>query len=81
MEKSVNGKVRKEVIIIGDSMLSNFNSRGLSKSKKVDVLNFPGVTSNSLIGKIDDVLNQKPESLIFHVRWHKRPHKRNQSFK
>ena len=31
MEKSINGKARKEVIIIGDSMFKNINSRGLSK--------------------------------------------------
>ena len=67
MEKSINGKARKEVIIIGDSMLNNINNRGLSKSKKVEVLNFPGATSKDIIGKIDDVLNQKPESLIVHV--------------
>ena len=67
MEKSINGKARKEVIIIGDSMLNNINNRGLSKSKKVEVLNFPGATSKDIIGKIEDVLNQKPESLIVHV--------------
>ena len=52
MEKSVNGKVRKEVIIIGDSMLSNFNSRGLSKSKKVDVLNFLEQQATTLSEKL-----------------------------
>ena len=67
MEKSVNDKVRKEVIIIGESMLNNIKSQGLSKSKKVEVLNFPGATSRDIVGKIDDVLNQKPESLIVHV--------------
>ena len=58
MEKSINDKARKEVIIIGGSMLNNVNSRVLSKSKKVEVLNFPGATSNEIVGKIDDVLNQ-----------------------
>ena len=68
MEKSTNDKARKEVIIIGVSMLNNINSCGLSKLKKVEVLNSPGATSNDIVGKIDDVLNQKPESLIVHVR-------------
>ena len=67
MKKLISGKAIKEVIIIGDSMLNNINSRVLSKSKKVKVLNFPGTTSNDIVGKIDDVLNQKPESLIIHV--------------
>ena len=57
MKKSINDKTKKEVIIIGDSMLNNINNRGLSKSKKVEVLNFQGATSSDIIGKIDDVLN------------------------
>ena len=67
MEKSINGKTRKEIIIIGDSMLNNINNRGLSKSKKVEVLNFPGATRKDIIEIIDVVLNQKPESLNVHV--------------
>ena len=43
------------------------NSRGLSKSKEVDVLNFPGATSSDVLTKIDDVLNKKPASLIVRV--------------
>ena len=39
-------KKRENVIIIGDSMLNNINSRGLSKSKKVTVINHPGATSD-----------------------------------
>ena len=46
----------------------NINSRGLSKSKTFEVLNFPRAASNEILGKIDDVLNQKPESLIVYVR-------------
>ena len=49
-------------------MLNNINSRGLSKSKTFEVLNFPKAASNEILGKIDDVLNQKPESLIVYVR-------------
>ena len=48
-------------------MLSNINSCGLSKSKEVDVLDFPGATSADILTKIDDVLNKKPASLIVHA--------------
>ena len=48
-------------------MLNNINSKGLSKSKKVHVLNIPGAASGDIVVKIDDVLEGKPESLIFHV--------------
>ena len=39
-------------------MLNYINSRGLSKFKKVEVLNYPGATSSDI---------DKPESLMVHV--------------
>ena len=48
-------------------MLNNINARGLSKSKKVDVLNFLGATSSDIVNEIDEVLKGKPESLIIHI--------------
>ena len=47
-------------------MLNNINSRGLSKFKKVEVLNYPGATSSDIIDKIDYTLD-KPELLIVHI--------------
>ena len=47
--------------------MNNINSRGLSKSKEVDVLNFPGGTSADILTNVDDVLNKTPTSLIVHV--------------
>ena len=65
--KKKASKIYQKVVIIGDSMLNNINSRGLSKSKELDVLNFPGATISDVSTKIDDVLNKKPTSLITHV--------------
>ena len=62
-----NEDLLNKVVIIDDSVFSNINSPELSKSKKVDVLNFPGATSADVVTKIDDVLNKKPASLIVHV--------------
>ena len=45
-------------------MLNNVNSRGLSKSKKVEVINFPGATSTDIVEKIDDILEHHPKSLV-----------------
>ena len=59
--------ISNKVVIIVDSMLNNINSRGLSKSKAVDVLNFPGATSSNVLMKIDDLLNKKCTSLIVYV--------------
>ena len=49
-------------------MLNNVISRGLSKSKNVEVINFPGATSTDIVKNIDKILeNQQPKSLIVHV--------------
>ena len=48
-------------------MLNNVNSCGLSKSKKVEVLNFPVATSIDIVKKMEDILEDKPQSLIVHV--------------
>ena len=49
-------------------MLNNVNSRGLLKSKNVEVINFPGATSTDIVEKIDKILeNQQLKSLIVHV--------------
>ena len=45
----------KNVIIIGDSRLNNVNSCKLSKSKKVEVLNFPGATSTDIVNNMDGI--------------------------
>ena len=57
VEISNEDKTRK-VIIIGYTILNNINSRGLSKSKDVKVLNHPGATSSNI---------DTPESLMVHV--------------
>ena len=62
-----NDQETKDVIVVGDSMLNNINCRGLSKSKKVEVLNFSGATSADIADKIDDILEEKPKSVIVHV--------------
>ena len=65
-EKGIEDLSNK-VVVISNFMLNSINSCGLSKSKEVDVLNFPGATSSDVLTKIDDVLNKKPASLIVHV--------------
>ena len=53
--------------IIGDSMLNNINSCGLSKSNKVSVSNFPGATSEDILDEIEDTLKTHPDTLIVHT--------------
>ena len=56
-----------KAVILGDSILNNINGRRLSKTKKVDLLNFPGLTSTDILMKIDDVLDKKPKSIFIYV--------------
>ena len=56
-----------KVMVMDDSMLNNISNHGLSKTKKVDVLNFPGATSTVILTKVDNVLDKKPESIIIYV--------------
>ena len=49
-------------------MLNNINSRGLSKSNKVAVSNFPGATSEDILDEIEDTLKTHPDTLIVHAR-------------
>ena len=57
----------KNIIIMGGSMLNNINSRGLSKSKKVSVSNFPGTTSEDILAEVEDTLKIHPDTLIVHA--------------
>ena len=57
-------KKSKNVIIIGDSMLNNINSRGLSRPKNVFVSTFPGATSEDILVEVEDFLKSHPDTLI-----------------
>ena len=46
-------------------MLNNINSRGLSKSNKVAVSNFPGATSEDILDEIEDTLKTHPDTRSF----------------
>ena len=48
-------------------MLNNINSRGLSKSKKVSVSNFPSGTSKDILDEVEDTLKTQPDTLIVHA--------------
>ena len=59
---------KKKAIVIGDSMVNNINERGLSKSNKVLIKNFPGTTSEKILDEMDEIIKEKPDSIIIHAR-------------
>ena len=68
LEKPVNVNNKKSnLVVLGDSMLNSINGWGISKSKKVYLLNFPRATSSDIMNKTDEELGGKRESLIIDV--------------
>ena len=66
--KNYNKKEKSQnVIIIDDSVLNNINSCRLSKSKKLSVSNFPGVTSENILAEVEDTLKTHPDTLIVYA--------------
>ena len=58
---------KKKIVVTGDSILNGVNEKGLSKSRNVKVKNYPGVASEDILDKIDDLLKVKPDCLLVHV--------------
>ena len=48
-------------------MVNNINERGLSKSNTVLVKTFPGATSKKVLEEMDEIIKEKPDSLIIHA--------------
>ena len=51
----------------GDSKVNGTSEKGLSINYKVKIVNFPGSTSEKILEKLDDIIKEKPEDLIFHA--------------
>ena len=49
-------------------MLNGASEKGLSKTHKVKVINFPGCISEKIVYQLDDLIKEKPDNLIVHVR-------------
>ena len=58
---------KRKIIILGDSLLNAVNEKGLSENHSVKVNNIPGRTSNAILDKLDDFLENKPDGLIVHA--------------
>ena len=45
----------------------NISEKGLSKTRKVRVINFPGGTSENITDQLNDLIKGKPDNLIAHL--------------
>ncbi|XP_067030123.1 uncharacterized protein [Acropora muricata] len=58
---------RKEVFIVGDSILKNLQGRKISRSAKVKVSSFPGCTAIDMRDHIKPTLRKNPDAIVIHV--------------
>ena len=67
MDKDKTTDQKKRVVITGVSMLNGIREKGMSKNHRIKVNNFPGGTSATILEKIDQLVNSKPDCLIVHA--------------
>ena len=58
---------KKEVFIVGDSILKNLQGRKISRSAKVKVSSFPGCTTMDMRDHIKPILRKNPDAIVIHV--------------
>ena len=58
---------KRKIIIVADSLLNGIHEKGLSKNHSVKVNNILGGTSGTILDRLDDFLENKPDGLIVHA--------------
>ena len=61
-----NKKLRRHILIIGDSMVKHIIGPGISKNDQVQVKAHPGATADAIIGYIKPIICQKPDIVFVH---------------
>ena len=54
-------------IITGDSFLNGINEKGLSRDDRVKTKNFPGETTETILEEVEELIKNKPDTLIVHA--------------
>ena len=67
MDKDKTIEQNKRVAITGDSMLNGIHEKGMSKNHRVNVNNFLGGTSATILENIDQLVKGKPDCMTVHV--------------
>ena len=58
---------KKKIVLTGDTMVNNISEKGPNVNQKIKIVNFPGGTSKKILEKLDKIINEQPDDLIFHV--------------
>ena len=62
-----NAGTRLQINIIGDSMLNNISSRGISKTEAVNILNISGLKSSDIVDYTNPSIKNKCDAIVCHV--------------
>ena len=59
-------KKRRNIIVIGDSILNGIEERGHSKNHNVKVRPYPGATTKDIVDHVKPVARKRPDMLLIH---------------
>ena len=48
--------------------MNDINEKGLSKDNRVKMKNFPGETRETILEKVEELVKNRPDTLIVHAR-------------
>ena len=63
----VNSASKKEIIIVGDSMIKHVNGREVSRDNSVKIRCHPGATTDDIIDYVRPTVRKKPDMIIIHT--------------
>ena len=63
----VNSASKKEIIIVGDSMIKHVNGREVSRDNSVKIRCHPGATTDDIIDYVRPTARKKPDMIIIHT--------------
>ena len=63
----INSTSKKEIIIVGDSMIKNANGPEVSKGNSVNIRCHPGATTDVIIDYVRPTARKKPDMIIIHT--------------
>ena len=58
---------KPRVVITGDLLLNDINEKGLLKDNHVEIKNFHGGTTETILRKVEELAKSKPDTLIVHA--------------
>ena len=63
----INSASKKEIIIVGDSMIKHVNGREVSRDNSVKIRCHPGATTDDIIDYVRPTARKKPDMIIIHT--------------